>query len=103
MIALGERRCMYRIVTLFGKVIEPEKWLPFYVLDVLPDLGDAKEFALAGQVKIHRRQVYEFHSDPGTNGKDIVRLREHIARSLGKPPDAPPPPDKPPRKRKSRL
>lgn len=77
---------MFRVVTLFGKVLEPEKWLPFYVIDVLPDLGDAKEFGLAGQVRIHRRQLAgEPHLDPGSNGKDIVRVPEHVARSVGKP------------------
>jgi hypothetical protein len=81
---------MYRIVTLFGKVLDPVRGgSPYVVLDVLPDLGDAREFGIAGQVRLVNRQISEIHYDPGANGKDIVRLPEQVARSLGK--QQPPP------------
>lgn len=66
-----------RVVILFGKLLDSKKD-GYVVLDVDPDLGDAREFGLAGQVTFLRRQVIE--DTYVSHGRDVVRVPEHIAR-----------------------
>jgi hypothetical protein len=75
---------MIRIVTLFGKSLRVPQHANYLLFDVLPDLGDAREFGLAGQVRLIDRQVKEIHHDPEALGKDILRVPEQVARSLGR-------------------
>lgn len=79
-----------RIVTLFGKLLRSRQ-SGVTILDVDGALGHAREFGLAGQIRLLDRQVLEAHYDPGAadgsnQGKDIVRIPEHVARSLMPPP-----------------
>jgi hypothetical protein len=56
------------------------------ILDVQPSMGDAKQFGIAGQVRLLDRQCLEFSSG---GPYDVITLPERVARSLGKPPDKP--------------
>lgn len=69
---------MRRVVTLFGNILRSNVPSTF-VFDVAPELGDAKEFGLAGQIALARRQCLEIIETPDLHGKDIVRIPEHIA------------------------
>jgi hypothetical protein len=75
---------MTRIVTLFGKSLEVPEHANYILFDVLPDLGDAREFGVAGQIRIVERQLREIHHDPEDLGKDILRIPEQVARSVGR-------------------
>lgn len=73
---------MRRIVTLFGTLLPeqdeyPRNWI---VLDVDPDLGDAKEFGLFGQIAFLPRQCIEYHEAQMAGERSIVRIPEHIAQ-----------------------
>lgn len=74
-----------RRVTLVGKVLDSQE-PGILILDVQPSMGDAPEFRIAGQVRVLERQCVEFNHG-GTY--DVITLPEHIAASLGKPPDRP--------------
>lgn len=57
------------------------------VLDIMPQLGDAKEFALAGQVTLLDRQIL---STNRAGRFDVVRIPAQVARALKNRPPSPP-------------
>lgn len=71
-----------RQITLFGKILQSSH-TGRTVLDVEPNLGDAKEFNLAGQISILDRQITDCTR---TSGHDLVRIPEQIATDLSRKP-----------------
>lgn len=59
------------------------------VLDVMPELGDAKEFGLAGQFTLLDKQILSANR----GGRfDVIRIPAHVARALKMRPSTPQPP-----------
>jgi hypothetical protein len=76
---------MRRIVTLFGTILPEDQRQSRgnIVLDVDPDLGDAKEFGLAGQITLLPRQCFSPIYEAKSKGeRSHIRIPEHIAQAL---------------------
>ena len=52
------------------------------VIDVMPQMGDAKEFGLAGQFTILNKQII---STNRAGRFDVIRIPAHVARALKTP------------------
>lgn len=68
-----------RTITLFGKILDSQH-TGRTVLDVEPQLGDAAEFGLAGQISLLDRQIID---SVVTSGRDVLRIPEHVASDIG--------------------
>ena len=89
-----------RKVLLYGHILGESKKEPgVTIIEVDPMRGHAKEFGIAGQVRVLDRQCIEFNRG-GTC--DVIALPEHVARSLSKRANEPPPPEKTKRRRPRR-
>lgn len=67
-----------RQVTLFGTLLESNA-PGSIVFDVAPQLGDAPEFSLAGQLTFLERQLCSYTAVG--HGRDVIIVPAHIAES----------------------
>jgi len=77
-------------IMLIGNILE-SSGSGCTVLDIMPQLGDAKEFRLAGQVRLLDKQILTTNR---AGRFDVVRIPAHVARALKSRLPTPPPPRK---------